>query len=98
MSTTDKTKSKLLDSMRMSKEGVSETTPQETKGSAAKPATTKKATTKKAAAKKTSAKKPVSMGKAKAKAKAKTVVEENYTSSVTPTGDTYQSKGRIWPD
>ena len=94
MSTTDKTKSKLLDSMRMSKEGVSETTPQETKGSAAKPATTKKATTKKVAAKKTSAKKPVSKGKAKAK----TVVEENYTSSVTPTGDTYQSKGRIWPD
>ena len=94
MSTTDKTKSKLLDSMRMSKGGVSETPAQETTSASDKPTTAKKATPKKAAPKKTATKKPAK----KAPARTKTTAADKFTSSVTLASDTFQSKGRIWPD
>ena len=89
MSTTDKTKSKLLDSMRMSKGGVSETPAQETTSASAKPAPAKKATPKKSAAKKTAAKKPAK----KAPARSKPASADKFTSSVTLASDTFRVKG-----
>lgn len=86
----DKAKSKLLDSMRMSK-GSADT------GTTEKPATAKPAG--KAAAKK-SAKKPAASKKPAAK-KAKAAKPGNYSTRegrVALIADTFESGQRIWPD
>ncbi len=99
MSNTDATKNKLLDSMRLSKGGVTETA----SGSAApsspeaKPATKKAATKKKArkaAPKKAAAKKPVR--KAAPKAASSGTYSSEHSAEIA--ADKYQSRGRVWPD
>jgi len=86
MSSSDKTKSQLIDSMRMSKNGVSETPPKVTES---KSATAKKKASKakeapvKAATKKTAAKKP-----AAAAAPGRASIAS----------DNYQGGMRVWPD
>ena len=86
MSSSDKTKSQLIDSMRMSKSGVGETTPKET---ASKGATVKKKASKaKEAPVKTAAKKPA----------AKKPVAATVPGRASIASDAYQSGRRIWPD
>lgn len=94
----DKAKSKLLDSMRMSKEGSTETT--ETAAPAAeskaaapakKPAPAKKKAAKKPAAKKAAAKKPTSK-----KASGGSYSTRESRSALI--ADTFESGRRIWPD
>jgi hypothetical protein len=86
MSSSDKTKSQLIDSMRMSKSGVGETTSKETTGKSA--TVKKKASKAKQAPAKTTAKKPA----AKKPAVAAT------SGRVSIPSDSYESGMRIWPD
>ena len=86
MSSSDKTKSQLIDSMRMSKSGVGETTSKETAG--------KSATVKKKASK---AKKAPVKAAAKKPAVKKAAVAATPGRASIPSDD-YQSGMRIWPD
>jgi len=94
----DKTKNKLLDSMRMSKEGAGDTT-------AAKPATNKPAASKPAASK-PAASKPAASKPVKTAQKKKTPAKKASSSGSYSTrearasliADTFESGQRIWPD
>ena len=91
MSSSDKTKSQLIDSMRMSKSGVGETTPKETAGKSA--TVKKKASKAKEAPVKTTAKKPAAK-KPEAKKPAAAVAMGRASIA----SDAFQSGMRIWPD
>ena len=86
MSSSDKTKSQLIDSMRMSKSGVGETPPKETAGKGA--TVKKKASKAKEAPVKTAANKPAAKKPAAAAAPGRASIAS----------DAYQSGMRIWPD
>ena len=86
MSSSDKTKSQLIDSMRMSKSGVGETKPKETAGKSA--TVKKKASKAKQAPVKTTAKKPA----------AKKPAAAVSTGRASIASDAYESGMRIWPD
>jgi len=92
----DKTRNKLLDSMRMSKE-----TQGEAPAAAAKPAAADKPAANKAAAKKPAAKKPATKKAAPKKAAAKKAPAGSYSTREARAAliaDTFESGKRIWPD
>jgi len=82
MATTDKTRDKLLASMRKSKTGAGSKP-----AAASKPATSKKTTTRRQPAR------PAAGNKAAALAAATMDAETRQVSA-----DAYQSSGRVWPD
>jgi hypothetical protein len=88
MASPDKTKSQLIDSMRMSKGGVSETP---TKEVASKSATVKKKASKAKRA-------PVKAAAAAKKPVAKKAVAAAAPGRVSIASDDYESGMRIWPD
>lgn len=90
MSNSDNAKSKLLDSMRISKDGPAETTD-------SKPAA-KAAPAKKAAPKKTAAKKAAPKAKKAAPKAKKVAASADISPRATVSRDGFQSKGRCWPD
>ena len=94
MSSSDKTMNKLLDSMRMSKSGVTEAPASEASAApdAGQPAASKKAATKKTVTKKkTVAKKKAPVAKAGGR------YSSDEGRATVPT-ESYQSPGRVWPD